>query len=264
MKIIEVEGIGEVYAKKLEKEGFNEVEELIPLTWKQVKELAEKTGISPKLIDKWQENADLMKIKGVGPEYSDVLNQVGIDSVKELARRNPQNTLDRIVELDKEKPDVIRKIPTVDDIKTWIDEAKNGFKEKKAKETPKMKVIEIEGIGDVYAKDLGKADISSCEDLLPLDKKQIKELAKKTGISEKLIDKWQEQADLMRINGVGPEYSEALNQIGIDSVKELAQRNPDNTLERIKKLDKEKPDIIRRLPILDDIKEWIEEAKKIK
>ncbi len=263
-KIIEVEGIGEKFAKKLEKEGYTEVEDLIPLTWRKVKELATKTGISPKLIDKWQEHADLMKIKGVGPEYSEALNEIGVDSVKELAQRNPKNTLERIEKLDKEKPDVIRKLPTLKAIESWIKEAKGKFEEKKAKESPKMDILEIEGIGETYAKKLGMAGVSICENLLSLSKEKIKELAKKTGISEKLIDKWQEHADLMRIDGVGPEYSEALNEIGVDSVKELAQRNPENTLERIKKLDKEKPDVIRRLPGLDDIKDWIEQAKKLK
>ena len=127
-----------------------------------------------------------------------------------------------------------------------------------------MKIIEIEGIGAKFGQKLEKGGISNIEDLIPLSRKEIKELAEKLDISEKLLDKWQEHADLMRINGVGPEYSEALNEIGIDSVKELAQRNPENTLERIEKLDKEKPDVIRQLPTLDWIKDWIEEAKKIK
>ena len=127
-----------------------------------------------------------------------------------------------------------------------------------------MKIIEIEGIGAKFGQKLEKGGISNIEDLIPLSRKEIKELAEKLDISEKLLDKWQEHADLMRIKGVGPQYSEALNEIGIDSVKELAQRNPENTLERIEKLDKEKPDVIRKLPELDDIKDWIEEAKKIK
>ena len=68
----------------------------------------------------------------------------------------------------------------------------------------------------------------------------------------------------MRIGGVGPEYSEVLNEIGVDSVKEFAQRNPSNTLDRIMKLDKEKPDVFRRPPTLGMIEKWIDEAKKIK
>lgn len=264
MKIIEVEGIGEKYAKALEKEGLANVEDLLPLSWGQVKELAQKTSISPKLIDKWQEQADLMLIKGIGPEYSEALNKIGIDSVKELALRNPANTLKKLEELDKKEPDVLRKLPKEADIKGWIAAAKGVDDEKKVKKGEGLDLIEIEGIGNKFSKVLGTAGYSTCGDLLGLDKKQIKELAKKIDVSEKLVDKWQEQADLMRIKGVGPEYSEALNLIGVDSVKELAQRNPANTLEKIQKLDEEKPDVIRRLPTVDDIKDWVAQAKKLK
>lgn len=76
------------------------------------------------MIDKWQEHANLMKIDGIGPEYADALNQIGIDSVKELSKRDPQGTLDKIVELDKKKPNVIRKLPTLENVKNWLTQAK--------------------------------------------------------------------------------------------------------------------------------------------
>ncbi len=265
MKIIEIEGVGEKYAKILEKAGCANVEDLIPLKWREVKEFAEKTGISLKLLEKWQDQAELMTIKGVGPEYSEVLNRVGIDSTRELAYRNPKNTLDKIVAFDKEQPDVIRKIPKVEEIEGWINQAEKMYEEKKAKtKTKETPIIEIEGIGNKYAITMEKAGFANVEALIGLDRNRVKDLAEKTKISEKLIDKWAEHADLMRIGGVGPEYSEVLNEIGIDSVKEFAQRNPKNTLDRIMTLDKEKPDVFRRPPSLKMVEEWIEEAKKIK
>jgi predicted flap endonuclease-1-like 5' DNA nuclease len=115
-----------------------------------------------------------------------------------------------------------------------------------------------------YGTKMETAGILDVQSLIGLDRDGIKELAKKTKISEKLIDKWAEHADLMRIGGIGPEYAEVINEIGIDSVKEFAQRNPNNTLERIMKLDKEKPDMFRRPPTLNMVEDWIEEAKKIK
>jgi len=265
MKIIEIEGIGEKYAKILEKQGLSNVEDLIPLTWREIKELAEKTKISPKLIDKWQEQAELMKIKGLGPEYADILNKVGIDSIKELSYRTAQSTLDKIVEFDKKQPDVIRKIPKVEDVNGWIKQANDLYEEKKAKTKPKeTPIIEIEGIGKKYGKILEKAGVFKVENLLSLGTNEIKDLKEKTKISEKLIDKWAEHADLMRIGGVGPEYADMLNQIGIDSVKEFAQRNPQNTLDRIIELDKKKPDVFRKPPNLTEIEDWISQAKKIK
>ncbi len=265
MKIIDIEGIGEKYAKTLGKASVENVEDLIPLKWREIKDLANTTSISLKLIEKWQDQAELMTIKGIGPEYSEVLNKVGIDSTQELAYRNPKNTLESIVEFDKKQPDVIRKIPKVEDVEGWIKEAQDINNVKKTKTTPKeTPIIDLEGIGVKYGKTLEKAGFLDVESLIGLDRKAIKNLAKKTKISEKLIDKWAEHADLMRIDGIGPEYAEVINEIGIDSVKELAQRNPNNTLDRIGKLDKEKPDVFRKPPTLKMIEDWIEEAKKIK
>lgn len=124
MDIIDIEGIGETYAKKLNKVGLVKLDDLMALTKAKIKELSVKTKISAKLIDKWQEHANLMKIDGIGPEYSDALNQIGIDSVKELAKRTPQATFDKIVALDKSKPNVIRKLPKLEEVKSWIAQAK--------------------------------------------------------------------------------------------------------------------------------------------
>ena len=107
-----------------------------------------------------------------------------------------------------------------------------------------MNITEIVGIDNKKAKLLKKEGISNTEDLLPLTPYGIKKLAKNTRISAKEIDTWQEHADLMRIEGVSPENAYALNEVGVDSVKELAQRNPKNTLDRIKKLEKAKRDVI--------------------
>ncbi|MFX0070269.1 MAG: DUF4332 domain-containing protein [Candidatus Hermodarchaeota archaeon] len=119
------------------------------------------------------------------------------------------------------------------------------------------------GIDENYAKLLKKEGISTTDQLLPLTAYEIKKLAKNTGIPAKELDTWQEHADLMRIEGISPEYAYALNEAGIDSVKELAQRNIKNTLDRIKELDKAKKDIIGKMPIQANIKEWIDQAKKM-
>lgn len=264
MKVIEIEGIGKKYAGKLGRAGYSEVEKLSKLTWEEINELAKKTRISPKLIDKWQEHADLISLKGIGPEYAEVLNKIRIDSVKELSRRNAINTLEKIKAFDKRRPNVIRKLPTKPQVESWIKQADELYEVKKQKKTPKMDIIDIEGIGPKYAKTLKtKAGIEKLEDLMILTKARIKEVAVKTKLSAKLIDKWQEHANLMKIDGIGPEYADALNQIGIDSVKELAQRAPQATLDKIVEFDKKKPDVIRKIPTLANVKGWIAQAKKM-
>jgi len=264
MKVIEIEGIGKKYAGKLGRAGYVEVKDLSKLTWEEINELAKKTRISSKLIDKWQEQADLMSLKGIGPEFAEVLNKIGIDSVKELSKRNAQSTLEKIKVFDKKRPNVIRKTPTNAQIESWIKDAKELYEVKKQKKTPKMNIIDIEGIGPKYAKTLkSKAGIEKLEDLMVLTKANIKEVALKTKLSASLIDKWQEHALLMKIDGIGPEYADALNQIGVDSIKELSKRIPQAILDKIVELDKKKPNVIRKLPTLTDVKNWTDQSKKM-
>lgn len=124
-----------------------------------------------------------------------------------------------------------------------------------------MKLIEIIGLEDKHAKLLEKAGIREVEDLLPLTPYQIKQLARSIGVSVKTLDTWQEHADLMRIEGVDPKIANALNLIGIDSVKEFAYRNAKKTLERLKQLKSEKPKVLTKVPVLKDIENWIGKAK---
>jgi predicted flap endonuclease-1-like 5' DNA nuclease len=124
-KIIDIEGIGPVYAGKLNSIGIYTTSDLLeagatPLG-RQV--LAEKTGISGKLILEWVNLADLFRIKGVGEEYSDLLEEAGVDTVVELAKRNAENLLVRIYEVN-EKKKLVRRLPTLNEIKQWIAQAK--------------------------------------------------------------------------------------------------------------------------------------------
>ncbi len=125
MKLTEIIGLDESYAIKLGKEGIKIVEDLIPLTSYQIKKIAKKIGVSAQTLDTWQEHADLMRIKGISPEYANALNLIGIDSVKELAHRSPKSTLDRINKLNKEQPDLLTKLPTLTQVKGWITKAKS-------------------------------------------------------------------------------------------------------------------------------------------
>jgi len=123
-----------------------------------------------------------------------------------------------------------------------------------------VSIKDIEAISKKYATLLIKEGYSQIEDLLNLTKSQMTKLAKKTGIPVNMIDTFQEYADLMRIDGVGDEIAHVLNQIGIDSVKEFAQRNAKNTLEKMKEF---KDELAGRMPTLNDIKDWIEQATSL-
>ena len=127
-----------------------------------------------------------------------------------------------------------------------------------------MDIEKIEGIGSTYGKKLKDHGIMTTDGLLSSGStpKGRKQLAEKSGISEKLILDWVNLADLLRINGVGQEYSDLLEEAGVDTVVELAQRNPDYLHEKILGINKTKQ-LVRKSPSLNQVKDWIEQAKSL-
>lgn len=123
--IIDIEGIGTAYKKKLKDAGIATTEKLLEVaaTPKGRTELAEKTGIGDALILEWVNLADLFRIKGVGSEYSDLLEEAGVDTVVELAKRVPKNLYAKMVEINTAKK-LVRKMPTEEQVGDWVDQAK--------------------------------------------------------------------------------------------------------------------------------------------
>ncbi len=123
-KLSIIEGIGEVYEAKLEAAGVKSIEALLDTcaTKKSRTELAEKTGISEKLILKWANHADLARIKGIGGEYAELLEAAGVDTVPELATRKAENLFKKVQEVNEAKS-LVRKLPTEVQIEDWIKQA---------------------------------------------------------------------------------------------------------------------------------------------
>jgi len=124
-KIIDVEGIGEVYSKKLIEAGVEDVETLLSRCAKPAgrKELAEATGISGKLILTWTNHADLMRIDGVGPQFSELLEASGVDTVKELQHRVPANLQAKLEEVNAEKH-LVGRVPALVEVERMVEQAK--------------------------------------------------------------------------------------------------------------------------------------------
>ena len=123
--VIDIEGIGPIYAKKLNYVRIFTTNDLLEAGGTRVGrlEISEKTEISDKLILEWVNLSDLMRIKGVGEEYSDLLEEAGVDTVVELARRNPENLHARLIEVN-EKKELVRRMPTLESVKNWVEQAK--------------------------------------------------------------------------------------------------------------------------------------------
>ena len=124
-KLEMVEGIGVKFARDLRKVGVRSTGDLLKKggTAKGWDELAQKSGISKKLILEWVNHVDLFRIKGVFEEYADLLEEAGVDTVVELAQRNPANLYAAIIETNTRKK-LVRQTPSEKMVKGWVAQAK--------------------------------------------------------------------------------------------------------------------------------------------
>ncbi len=126
------------------------------------------------------------------------------------------------------------------------------------------KLSEIQGIGEQYSAKLEALGITSLVKLLDAcaSKKGRKEVAAKIEVSEKVLLKWLNRADLARVKGISTHYADLLELAGVDTVPELAQRNAENLLVKINELNEDR-DLVKRLPSLGQVAEWIAQAKEL-
>ncbi len=121
----DIEGVGPAYAAKLAEAGVRSIEKLLEVGASKGgrADLAEAAGISGTLILKWVNHADLIRIKGIGPEFAELLEAAGIDSVPELAQRNAANLHAKLVEVNADKK-LVRQLPSDEQVQAFVDEAK--------------------------------------------------------------------------------------------------------------------------------------------
>jgi len=124
------------------------------------------------------------------------------------------------------------------------------------------KIEEIEGIGTKSAERLQAASIKTTDDLLRAcgSRKGRDDMAEQTGFSASQLLKWANMADLMRISGVGEEFSELLEAAGVDTVKELATRNAENLATKMKEVNEARK-LTRAVPAASQVQKWIDQAK---
>jgi len=120
-----IEGVGVKFATKLRKARIRTTEALLKrgATRSGRREVARTTGLSEKLVLEWVNRADLIRVKGVGREYSDLLEHAGVDTVKELRNRKPANLHARMIEVNQKKR-LVRRLPTEPMVAGWVEGAK--------------------------------------------------------------------------------------------------------------------------------------------
>ena len=127
-----------------------------------------------------------------------------------------------------------------------------------------MNIVDVEGIGPVYGEKLEAVGVKTTDDLLErgATQKGREELEAASGIGRVLILKWVNRVDLYRIDGVGSEYSDLLEVAGVDTIPELAYRNAENLTQTMAEANAAR-NLVRRLPTLEVVADWIEQAKKL-
>jgi len=124
-KLTSIEGIGPAYAAKLQEAGVGTTEALLDkgATPQGRNDVATATGISAKLIMEWVNLADLSRVKGISEEYADLLEEAGVDTVPELAQRNPENLHAKLKEVNEAK-NLVRRLPGLSQVTGWVTQAK--------------------------------------------------------------------------------------------------------------------------------------------
>jgi predicted flap endonuclease-1-like 5' DNA nuclease len=125
-KVEKIEGVGPKYAAKLDKVGIRNTKQLLDKasTRKGRKDLAETSGIDETLILKWANMSDLMRIKGVGEEFSELLEIAGVDTIKELAKRRADNLHKAMIEANGKRK-LVRQLPGLAQVENWVSQAKS-------------------------------------------------------------------------------------------------------------------------------------------
>ena len=125
-------------------------------------------------------------------------------------------------------------------------------------------IQEIEGIGPTYGSKLAQVSITNTRQLLDRcgGTKGRREVAARTGLDESQLLKWANMADLMRISGIGKQFAELLEAAGVDTVKELRNRNGVNLTTKMKEVNAAKK-LTRGTPSVRQVSAWIDQAKTL-
>jgi predicted flap endonuclease-1-like 5' DNA nuclease len=124
-KLETIEGVGPAISAKLEEAGIATCEALLKAgaSKKGRAEIAEKSGVSEGQVLKFVNHADMMRVKGVGGEYAELLECSGVDSVPELAQRNAANLTAKMAEVNEQKK-LVRSLPSESQVEDWVKQAK--------------------------------------------------------------------------------------------------------------------------------------------
>ncbi len=126
------------------------------------------------------------------------------------------------------------------------------------------KIAQIEGIGPEFASRLEAAGVHSSDDLLTrcASDEGRRKVAEQSGLTVRQLSMWMHQADLMRVSGIGSEFGQLLEASGVESVEQLATRDPGNVVNLLHRVNKEKK-LTRTVPSIKTVSKWVTRAREL-
>ncbi len=274
-EVEEIQGIGPGYGKKFRSLGVNTTCDFSNKFLNDddaVKKASNETKIDFKAIKSWASMADLMRLPGADGQYAEILQAVGVASREELRKSDAKTLYTKMLEYNKAHS-IVPEVPSLELILRWIQSPDNSKIVQAIKEVNTSakdlnecyEIQEIEGIGPGYAKRFNSIGINTSCDLADAylrDDDAVKKASKKIKVDFNAIKSWASMADLMRLPGVGGQFAEIMQVVGVNSQEELAGFDVNSLHSKMVEFNTKKP-IVPEVPSKDMLSDWIAIAKKV-
>ncbi len=274
-EVEEIQGIGPGYGKKFRSMGVNTTCDFANKFLNDgdaVKKASNKTKIDFNAIKSWASMADLMRLPGADGQFAEILQAVGVTSREELSKSDAKTLHAKMIKYN-EAHSIVPEIPSLELILKWVNSPDNSKIAQALKQAPSpakdlnecYEIQEIEGIGPGYAKRFKSMGINTSCDLVDAylrDNGATKKASKKMQIDFNAIKSWASMADLMRLPGVGGQFAEIMQVVGVNSRQELAGFEVNSLHAKMVEFNAKKP-IVPEVPSKDMLSNWVAIAKKI-
>ncbi len=271
----EIEGIGPGYGKRFKSMGVHTTCDFVERFLHDqdaAKKAASETKIDLSAIQAWASMADLIKLPGVDGQYAEIMQVVGVSSRDELSKLNAKTLHSTMVEYNANHA-IVPDVPSLDLILRWMESpdsskivAALGSAHVMEDMNECYDIEEVEGIGPTYGKKLRSMGINTTCDLARSclrDNRATKKISNKMQVNFDALRAWASMSDLMRLPGVGGQFAEIMQTVGISSRKELTGTNVKSLQSKMVAFNTKKP-IVPEVPSVDMLIAWVAAAKNQK
>ncbi len=271
--IEEIEGIGPAYGKKFRSLGINTTCDFAKAYLnddRAAKKVASETGIDLAAIQAWASMADIMRLPGIDGQYAEIMQAVGVSSKEDLGKFNAQILHEKMTKFNTTNT-IVPEVPSMELISQWAKNPDSDTAESSEKSISLSddmnecyEIEEVEGIGPGYGKKFRNMGVNTTCDLANKflrDNRATKKAAQKMKVDFDAIRAWASMADLMRLPGVGGQFAEIMQTVGVSSRKELTGMSVNSLQSQMEAFNAKNP-IVPEVPTVDMLVAWASAAKK--